>query len=371
MFTSWIKFKIPRASDRSKAATSGSVRAMASVGICVFAGSLATTVEISTAADAAGLNAAWTGEFNDRSAIVALAEMAHHTRSCRIGSAIAYAVGRSPLILANEARGLDEISGGRLVLGIGTGTKGMQKGWHGERDPESPAVRLEELIPLLRRIWRLHEGPIRHEGRFYSINLAATADVLPPLREQIPVFTAGVNARMIETAGRVSDGLVCHPTFSSQYLGEVVRPAIARGVERTGRDRTAVEIVGMLMCSVHEDEEVARRELAAQIAFYAAPRAYAPMMERSGFAAEAERVRRAFAAGDHHGMIDAVSDQMLDAIGVAGTAEQVRAGIARRADDFDHVGLYSPSFTLSPDRVRQNTLELVRLGSSDKNHLKP
>lgn len=332
---------------------------MASMGICVFAGSLAATVEIASAADDAGLNAAWTGEFNDRSAIVALAEMAHHTSACRIGSAIAYAVGRSPLILANEARGLDEISGGRLVFGIGTGTKGMQRGWHGERDPESPAVRLEELIPLLRRIWRLHEGPVRHEGRFYTMNLAATAEVLPPRREQIPVFTAGVNARMIETAGRVSDGLVCHPTFSSQYVEEVVRPAIARGAARMDRDPAAVEIVGMLMCSVHEDEEVARRELAAQIAFYAAPRAYAPMFERSGFAAEAERVRRAFAAGDHEGMIDAVSDEMLDAIGVAGSAERVRAGIERRSGDFDHVALYSPSFTLSAERVRRNTLDLV------------
>ncbi len=338
---------------------------MASIGVCVFAGPMATTVEVARAADAAGLDAAWTGEFNDRSAIVALAEMAHHTRRCRIGSAIAYAVGRSPLILANEARGLDEISGGRLVLGLGTGTKGMQVGWHGERDPESPALRLEELVPLLRRLWKLHEGPVRHEGRFYSINLIPTAEVLAPTREQIPVFTAGVNARMIETAGRVSDGLVCHPTFSSKYVHEVVRPAIALGADRAGRDSATVEILGMLMCSVHEDEELARREVAAQIAFYAAPRAYAPMMEMSGFAAEAERIRQAFANGEHEAMIDAVSDEMLDAIGVAGTPEQVRAGIARRADDFDHVALYSPSFTMTADRVRQNTLDLVGVGAGE------
>jgi probable F420-dependent oxidoreductase len=329
----------------------------------VLAGGMSATVEIASAADAAGFDATWTSEFNDRSAIVALAAMAYNTRRCRIGSAIAYAVGRSPLILANEARGLDEISGGRLVLGLGTGTKGMQIGWHGVADPESPAVRLEELIPLLRRIWRLHEGPVRHEGRFYSINLTATAEVLPPLREQIPIFTAGVNARMIQTAGRVSDGLVCHPTFSSQYVQEVVRPAIAAGAERTGRDPRGIEIVGMLLCSVHDDEEVARRELAGQIAFYAAPKAYAPMLEASGFAAEAARIRAAFADGDHQRMIDAVSDEMLDAIGVAGTPEQVRAGIARREPDFDHLSLYSPSFTMSLERVQQNTLDLVRVGA--------
>jgi probable F420-dependent oxidoreductase len=334
----------------------------ASIGICSFAPDMATPVEVAMAADAAGLNAAWTGEFNDRSAIVAMASMAHHTRRCRIGSAIAYAVGRSPLVLANEARGLDEISGGRLVLGLGTGTKGMQIGWHGVPDPESPAVRLEELIPLLRRIWKLREGPVRHEGRFYSMNLAATAEVLAPVRDRIPIYTAGVNRRMIETAGRVSDGLVCHPTFSSRYVREVVRPAIAKGAERTDRDPAAVEIVGMLLCSVHDDEEIARRELAAQLAFYAAPRAYAPMLEASGFGPQADRIRRAFADGDHEAMIAAVSDEMLDAIGVAGTPDQVRAGIARREADFDHLSLYSPSFTMTLERVQQNTLELIRVG---------
>jgi probable F420-dependent oxidoreductase len=324
---------------------------------------MADTVEVAAAADAGGYDATWTSEFNDRSAIVALAAMAYNTTRCRIGSAIAYGVGRSPLILANEARGLDEISGGRLVLGLGTGTKGMQIGWHGVTDPESPALRLEELVPLLRRIWRLHEGPVKHEGRFYAMNLIPTAEVLPPLRDRIPIYTAGVNRRMIETAGRVSDGLVCHPTFSSRYVHEVVRPAIAAGADRTGRDPGAVEIVGMLLCSVHDDEEVARRELAAQIAFYAAPRAYGPMLEASGFAAEAARIRSAFAERDREAMIAAVSDDMLDAIGVAGTPEQVRAGIARREDDFDHLSLYSPSFTMSVERVQQNTLELVRIGA--------
>ena len=327
----------------------------------MLAGRIADTAKVAAAADAVGFDAALTSEFNDRSAIVALAAMAQNTTRCRVGSAIAYAVGRSPLILANDARGLDELSGGRLVLGLGTGTKGMQIGWHGVGDPESPAVRLEELVPLLRRIWKLDEGPVKHEGRFYSMNLSATADVLPPVRDRIPIYTAGVNARMIETAGRVSDGLVCHPTFSSRYVREVVRPAVARGAERTGRDPAAVEIVGMLLCSVNDDEELARREVAAQIAFYAAPKAYAPMLEASGFAGEAARIRAAFAERDREAMIACVTDDMIDAIAVAGTPDQVRAGIARREADFDHVSLYSPSFTMALERVQQNTLDLIRV----------
>jgi alkanesulfonate monooxygenase SsuD/methylene tetrahydromethanopterin reductase-like flavin-dependent oxidoreductase (luciferase family) len=119
----------------------------------------------------------------------------------------------------------------------------------------------------------------------------------------------------------------------------------------------------MLLCSVNDDEQVARREVAAQIAFYAAPRAYAPAFEASGFAGEAERIRTAFGGGDHAAMLAAVSDDMLDAIGVAGTPDQVRAGIARREADFDHLALYSPSFTMPLERVQQNTLDLIRIAA--------
>ena len=119
----------------------------------------------------------------------------------------------------------------------------------------------------------------------------------------------------------------------------------------------------MLLCSVHENKEIARREVAAQIAFYTAPKACTRMFVKSGIGAEAERIRTAFADRDTEAMIDAASDDMLDAIGVAGTTEQVRAGIARRARDFDHIALYSPSFTMIIERVRQNTLELVQVGA--------
>src|SRR5919204_620813 len=80
----------------------------------------------------------------------------------------------TPLVLAAEARDLDALSGGRLILGLGTGTQRMQRDWHG-LDGEHPAPRMEELIGLLRRLWRLHEGPIAHEGRFYRLNVQPTA----------------------------------------------------------------------------------------------------------------------------------------------------------------------------------------------------
>src|ERR1700733_5110189 len=167
---------------------------MTTRGITVLAGGLIQTQEITRQAEAAGFDAAWSGEFLHRSAIVSVAAMAAVTSRIGVGTAIAYAVGRSPLVLANDARFLDEMSDGRLTLGLGTGTHRMMTGWHGVTDPDGPASRMEELVPLLRRLWRLHEGPVKHEGRFYSVDITPTAEIEPPVRDRIPLYTAGVNA---------------------------------------------------------------------------------------------------------------------------------------------------------------------------------
>ena len=98
---------------------------MTTRGITVLAGGLAETRKIAKAAEAAGFDATWSGEFLNRSAVVSVAAMAAATTKIGVGTAIAYAVGRSPLVLANDARFLDEMSDGRLTLGLGTGTRGM------------------------------------------------------------------------------------------------------------------------------------------------------------------------------------------------------------------------------------------------------
>src|ERR671914_1540838 len=137
--------------------------------------------EAARLAEAAGFESVWATEFYDRSATVTLAAMAQSTSRVELGSAVAYGFGRTPLVLAAEARDLDELSGGRLTLGLGTGTPRMQRDWHGI-DGEHSASRMEELVPLVRRLWRLHEGPVEHEGRFYRVSVRPTAPAQPPLR---------------------------------------------------------------------------------------------------------------------------------------------------------------------------------------------
>src|SRR5262249_49024531 len=207
---------------------------MTELGVVLSLPRIPDTIAAARLAKQAGFEWVWTTEFPDRSATISLAAVAQATVRVTVGSAIAYAFGRTPLVLAAEARDLDDLSGRRLILGLGTGTKRMQRDWHG-LDGEHPAGRMEELVPLVRRLLGLHEGPLEHDGRFYRTNVRPTAPVAPPPRADLPIYMAGVNARMIEAAGAVADGLIGHPLFTPEYTRGVVRPALARGAERAGR----------------------------------------------------------------------------------------------------------------------------------------
>jgi probable F420-dependent oxidoreductase len=305
-------------------------------------GGLGEIAESARLAEAAGFSGAWTTEFYDRSATISLAAMAAATSTITLGSAIAYGFGRTPLVWAAEARDLDELSQGRLTLGLGTGTRRMQQEWHG-LDGEHPASRMEELVPLLRKLWRLHEEPVDHEGRFYRLRVQPTAPPREPYRLDTPIYMAGVNARMVEAAGAVADGLVGHPLFTPEYVSEVVRPALARGAERGGRE--APPIAGYITCSVADDRDVARQAAAAVIAFNSTVKTYRATHAVSGFEREADAVREAWYRGDWEGVVGAVTDEMIDSIALAGTPDEVRQRFAERWDGvYERTLLWPPAF---------------------------
>jgi probable F420-dependent oxidoreductase len=326
-------------------------------GISVFGASIEHMARVAKSADAAGFGSVWTSELYNRSASIALAAVAMSTETCNVGSGIMYGVGRTPLMLAAEARDLDELSGGRFLLGLGSGTRRMISDWHG-LDPDAPAVRMEELVPLIRDLWRLSERPVDHAGRFYRIKIRGL-DELAARVPEIPIYTAGVNPRMIETAGRVADGLLGHSLFTPRYIADVVRPALERGASHRGRDPAEVELATFVLTSVDSDEDRARREAAAMLAFYGSVKAYAPLYEICGFGREAEEIRAAFGRGDIDAMVRAVTDDMVDVLAVSGTAEQVNAGLRRFDGIVDRLILFPPSFRIAPERWEEIALALI------------
>ena len=315
---------------------------MSNLGIVISLPGIADTVAAAQYAEEAGLDSVWTTEFPDRSAVVSLAAIALQTSRITLGTAIAYAFGRTPIVLAAEARDLDAVSAGRLILGLGTGTQRMQREWHG-LDGEHPAPRMEELVPLLRRLLCLEQSGLEHSGRFYNLAVRPTAPVEPPLRPDLPIYVAGVNVRMIEAAGTVADGLVGHPLFTPEYTRDVVRRALARGAQKAGRAEPP-PIAGYVTCVVDPDRETARALARGVVAFNSTVSTYRPVLAHHGFDAQANAVRAAWEQRDFGGMASAVTDEMLDAIALAGTPDEVREQFEqRRAGVFERTLLWSPT----------------------------
>lgn len=327
-------------------------------GITVMGGDVTSTAEVAARAEAAGFDSAWTAEFYDRSGPVSLSAMALATSRIRLGSGIMYAFGRSPLILATVARDLQQLAGGRFVLGLGTGTPGQAAAWLGA-DPDHLAPRVEELIPLVRRLVRLDLGPVRHEGRFYNVNVLPQTEVRAPAHEQLPIYLAAVNRRMAEAAGRVADGLVGHPMFSPEYVRDVVRPALAAGVRRREAP-SSLPIAGYVLCAVAEKESDARAAASAQIAFYAVVKTFDSILEYHGFSHEANAIREAWKRRDLAGAAASVSERMLDAFAVYGTAEAARQRFQSRFDGvYEEALLFPPSVAYSGRRQFEAALRVI------------
>jgi probable F420-dependent oxidoreductase len=339
------------------------------IGVTLFGGGAGPerfrrTDALAARAEGAGFHSVWLGELYDRSATVPIATMACATERVTIGTNIAYGVGRSPLTWAAEARDLDELSAGRFVLGLGNGTTTMMEQWHSVSG-EAPAVRMQELVEVLRKLWHLYEGPVVHEGRFYRVKLRPAADTRPPFSKQLQIYTAGINPRMIETAGRVADGLVGHPMFTRRYVEDVVRPALAKGAANAGRDVSRITMMGILTCAVDEDTERARRRLAFAAAQYSASRVYNRLFALHGWSAEQDAIREAVRSRDEAAIVAAVPDALLDEVGIACRPRELAGEVARRADVYDIVSLTSPPWGLSSEEGEAATRAIIdQLGPS-------
>ncbi|NDK89128.1 LLM class flavin-dependent oxidoreductase [Gordonia desulfuricans] len=310
-----------------------------------------TMVELAREAEEIGCAAVWTSELYSRSATVPMAMLAAGTETISIGTNIAYGVGRSPLMWAAEARDLDELSGGRIILGIGNGTPKMMEAWHGVSG-EAPAERMAELLTVLKKLWRLHEGPVHHDGRFYHVHLSPTSDVPEPVRPEIPIWIAGVNKLMLRTAGQHADGLVGHPMYTADYVRGPVAEEVARGAAESGRDPSEITIMGIRMCAIDDDVDTARRQAAYAIGQYAASRVYDRLFAIHGWSAEQERIRQAARDRDTDGVIAAVTDDMIDTIAIACTPEEFPDALARIPDGFDHLDLIAPPWGLTDEQTR-------------------
>ncbi|MCI0814648.1 MAG: LLM class flavin-dependent oxidoreductase [Chloroflexi bacterium] len=332
---------------------------MSRYSLALGAGPAEEIAKLAADAEAAGFGALWTSEmFHDP--FSPLAAAATGTSRIGLGTSIALAFVRSPWVLALTALDLDAMSGGRFVLGLGTGLKRINERWHGVAYGK-PTPHIREVVQLIRLITeRAHGGePIKFAGQFYTLDIQGWRRPQPPVRERIPIYLAGVREGMIRAAASVADGLLGHPIYSLRWTQDVVVPALARGLKEAGREREGFELCLGVCCAVDSDVRRARRAAAATIAFYATVKTYEPLF--ASFRNEVRAIQEALLKGDSSGAAEAVSDDMIDTFAATGDADQVRAQVKPYLDLADTVCLSPPDQLIEPaetERYRQALLQV-------------
>lgn len=266
-------------------------------------------------AEAAGLGALWFTE-SGRTAYLSCAAAALATERIGLGTAVAVAFPRSPMVTAKIAWELAESSNGRFTLGLGTQIKAhVERRYSAEYLPPGP--RMRDYIRALRAIFAAFRGEqLRYEGDFYQFSLLpaqwSPGPIAPP---DPPIFVAAVLPWMSTMAGELCDGVHVHPFHSAEYLRAVQVPNVALGAHRAGRDLAAVTLEVPVMTAVGstEAEMAATREHArTMIAFYGSTRTYSPVFEHHGFDGLSDRLHELQRQGDVTGMTALVTDDVLD-----------------------------------------------------------
>jgi probable F420-dependent oxidoreductase len=303
-----------------------------------------------------GFSAMWFTE-SKHNPYLGCAVAATSTERLQVGTGIAVAFPRSPMVTAQTAWDLAGASRGRFILGLGTQVKA-----HIERrfsTPfDHPVPRLREYVLALRAIFRAFQGEekLSFKGDFYSFSLLTEFFSAGPIAHpDIPIYVAGVNRRICEMTGEVGDGFHVHPFHSRDYLTGVVRPAIAAGAQRAGRDPAAVVLACPVFMIVGDTDEERAPQIAAarrQLAFYGSTRTYAPVFDQHGFDHVPRELHRFMAKGDVEAMEQVITDEMLDVYAVTATWDELPARLLERYDGVvDRVFPYAAqgAWTVSPE----------------------
>lgn len=305
-------------------------------------------------AERAGAEALWVPELH-RSATLSAAAMIGSTSRARIGTAITLAFTRSPMITALEALDLDEMSGGRFVLGLGTGVQRLNEDWHNARFGK-PVGHLSEVVRNVRHFWAACGAgeEIDLPGDWEPMRIRGYQRPFPQVRERIPIYLAAMGPAMTRLAGRIAEGWISHELCSPAYLQDRILPELEAGIAAVeGRGRGDLDVVVSACCSVDPDPKRAARRVAGLVGFYASVRTYADFFDFHGLAEDQRRVIDAFRSGrgaDY--LADAVSDEMVDALTLNGDPDRVAEQLGAYEGKADAVKLSPPTHGIDAAETR-------------------
>jgi probable F420-dependent oxidoreductase len=302
---------------------------------------------LAAAAEEMGFDGIWIGETkHDSLLLCALA--AEHTHRLKVGTAITLAFTRSPMALAYAAWDVQEIAGGRFILGLGSQVKGhLQRRFSVEWVPPMPKMR--EVIQALRAIWTAWQSgePLSFHGRFYRLDLMTPFfDPGPIEHPDIPIYLAAVNRGMARLAGELCQGIHVHPLHTTRYIREVLKPAVEEGARKAGRRPEDVTFAASSFVALghnREEMEMSRRAVAQQVAFYSSTRTYRAVLDLHGWGSLGDRLHRLSVEGRWDEMHSELPVELLEEFVVDATYDELPGALKSKYGDLlDRVSLYLP-----------------------------
>jgi alkanesulfonate monooxygenase SsuD/methylene tetrahydromethanopterin reductase-like flavin-dependent oxidoreductase (luciferase family) len=299
-----------------------------------FSGGVAPAdiVECVKLAEALGYESAWVAEGHGGDQFAILGACAQATRRIRLGTSISSVFVRSAPTIGMAAATVDQLSGGRFILGLGSSHRVQVEPEHGVAFVQ-PTARLRDTIAIVRAL--LRDGVVRHHGE--SVTIERFDLWFSPHRAQVPIYLAALFPRMLEIAGELAQGvLLTWPT--SAAIARAVEH-VALGARRAGREAGAVDIASLIPCAVADTTAAAREAMRPAVGLYAGffPR-YNRLLAEAGFGDAVHAIKTAFDRGGREAAARVVPDALIDAVALAGTPEACRERLA----DYRRAGLALP-----------------------------
>ena len=267
----------------------------------------ADVVALVERAEQAGFGAFWKGESNSTDPMVLISAAASRTSTIKLGTAIYHIFGRSPVALGLQAATLQDLSGGRVLLGLGVANKAIA-GWHGGVF-DRPLRRAREYMEIVRKV--VAGERVEYEGEIYSTGKRFQLS-WKPRHPDMPVYLAGLGPQMTRLAGRISDGV-----FINMATPDKIRE-IADRVQAAAQavGRGPVDVIGKVRVSLNPDREVARSKLRQALTFYNIADHYSDMLREQGFVADVDAIQEAFRNGGFKAAMGALTDDYMDRLPV-------------------------------------------------------
>ena len=298
-------------------------------------GDMAEKVALVREAEALGFEMCWTSEAWGTDAITSAAWMLANTERMRVGTAIMQMHARTPAMAAMTAMTLQDMSGGRFVLGIGPSGPQVIEGWHGVPYGK-PLARTREYITIIRDILE-RKGVLEHQGEHYSIPYhgPGATGLGKPLKTilhpdpNLEIFTAAITPAGVRTAAQVADGVI--PVFMDPEQDVFGQP-ISEGLAEAGRGKDAgdFQVIPFVPIRVGDDLEACRAPIRQHLAFYIGGMGardknfYKDYASRMGYADEARKVQDLFLSGQRKEATAALPDALVDGVALLGDKARIR-----------------------------------------------